>query len=118
MRGLPNKNMSFQLLASVFPLVDKDFPRAQNAAMNSAEIKSSVNNLVKHNLNIAEGVLSLLKKQVTITQECSMNFMQIKHTEALFEYLQSALSALNLCVSESSLNEICKLNELSNIKKL
>ena len=110
------------MLASVFPLVDKDFPRALRSNLNVQEIIKSINTLIKNNLMISSGIFELLKRELESRQDsdCSTQslYLNFKHSETLFEYLESSLSTLNLCVSASSLQNIGKVEELSEVRDL
>ena len=105
------------MLASVFPLVDKDFPRSLRSNTNRNEIKSSINTLITCNLHIAQGIFKKLQQELELYQDGNSSgqslYLNFKHSETLFEYLESSLSTLNLCVSASSIATVCKVEELS-----
>jgi hypothetical protein len=44
------------MLASVFPLVDKDFPKLVRGNLNTNELKQNINALVRNNLVISQGI--------------------------------------------------------------
>lgn len=105
------------MLASLFPLVDKDFPRAQKSNSDLREVKSSIDMLIKKDLAIAKGIFSLLKQERELDGVNRVNsirtlYMNFKHSETMFEYLESTLSSLNICVSSSALQGICKVDDL------
>jgi len=93
------------MLASVFPLVDKDFPSPSGVASNrlTREAQNSVDLLIKRNLAISRGVFKLLQQELQHhqDQDCSSQslYLNFKHSETLFEYLETSLSTLNVCVS-------------------
>ena len=49
------------MLASVFPLVDKDFPRENSGKATEHEIKSSISTLISTNLDISKRIYELLR---------------------------------------------------------
>ena len=97
------------MLASLFPLVDKDFPNKNKKHLNMEEIKSSVNILIRQNLHISKQIFSQLYKEQQAMQNtdyCNHQelYLGFKHAQILFEYLEHSLSTLNLCVSQSSIS--------------
>ena len=59
--GGSGNNKSFQMLASVFPLVDKDFPRRMSSNADAHELKNSIDKLIQNNLDISKRIYELLK---------------------------------------------------------
>ena len=105
------------MLASLFPLVDKDFPRVQRSNNDLKEVKSSIEMLLKKNLAISKGIFSSLKQERELDGVNKVNsirtlYINFKHSETMFEYLESCLSSLNLCVSSSALHGICSVEDL------
>jgi hypothetical protein len=73
--------------------------------------------LIKKKLAIAKGVFAQLKQERDLDGVNKVNsirtlYLNFKHSETMFEYLESTLSSLNICVSASALQGICKVADL------
>lgn len=114
---------SFQILASMFPLVDKDFPRDPQPRLSQHEMINSTNRLVKENLTTMKEVFEQLKqdlqhRNVEENGRAETTYLSAKHSEATFEYLETVLSSLNLCVSPSALMNVCPVERLDDTREL
>jgi hypothetical protein len=56
---LAKPNHSIMVLASLFPLVDKEFPRSHQ--LNPSEIKSNINAHMTQSLAVSRSIFSVLK---------------------------------------------------------
>jgi hypothetical protein len=79
--------------------------------------------LVKVNLTTAKGVFEQLKQDLwhnsaENSQRFETIYLSAKHSEATFEYLETVLSSLNLCVSPSALLNICPVEHLADTREL
>lgn len=103
------------MLASLFPLVDKTY---MGRNYGKLAVRGSVDKLIGKLLTMAKGVFNQLKNesqngQVSAPGQIKTLVLNQKHNEAAFEYLESLLASLNICVSESSLQGMCTVQELT-----
>lgn len=116
-------NRSFQILASMFPLVDKDFPRNERMGLTNEEIVGCVNRLMEVNFGMLKKVYGEMKKERPqrggdASAQSGTTYLDAKHSEATFELLETVLGSLNLCVSPSALANICTVEQLDHSRQL
>lgn len=116
-------NRSLQILASMFPLVDKDFPRNERMGLTNEEIVGCANRLLGANFEMLKKVFGAMKMELQprggdMSAQAGRTYLDAKHSEATFEFLETVLGSLNLCVSPSALSNSCAAEQPDRPRQL